>query len=249
MTRSHGTAPYWLEPDSPPAAFPDVELALREPDGLLAIGGDLSRARLLEAYRRGIFPWYGKDQPILWWAPDPRLVLVPAEVHVSRSLAKTLRQGKFSLTLDRAFSEVIQACAEPRPDQSGTWITPEMIAAYSDLHVTGYAHSVECWCRGELAGGLYGISIGRVFFGESMFSRIPNASKAALVYLARQLARWHFPLIDCQVHTAHLESLGAIPMPRADFTRLLARETVQSPPPLQVWQFDADLDSVQRASE
>jgi leucyl/phenylalanyl-tRNA--protein transferase len=234
-----------LETDSPADAFPDVELALREPDGLLAIGGDLAPARLLAAYRRGIFPWYGKDQPILWWAPDPRLVLIPARVHVARSLAKTLRRGKFSLSMDRAFDEVIRACAEPRPDQSGTWITTEMISAYTGLHEAGHAHSVECWYRGELAGGLYGISIGRIFFGESMFSRMADASKVALISLARQLVRWNFPLIDCQVRTAHLESLGARPMPRTEFTRILARETAQPAHPPQAWQFDADLDAVQ----
>lgn len=246
MTRQYGTTPRWLEPDSPATAFPDVELALDEPDGLLAIGGDLSRPRLLEAYRRGIFPWYSDDQPILWWAPDPRLVLAPSGIHISRSLAKALRRNKFTLTMDRAFNEVIQACAEPRPDQSGTWITAEMMTAYADLHAGGYAHSVECWYRGRLAGGLYGVSLGRVFFGESMFSREADASKVALVYLARQLVRWEFPLIDCQVRTGHLESLGAFPIARSEFTRILARETAQAPPPLPTWRFDQDLVILRR---
>jgi leucyl/phenylalanyl-tRNA--protein transferase len=242
MTRQYGTTPCWLEPDSPATAFPDVETALHEPDGLLAIGGDLSKPRLLEAYRRGIFPWYSDDQPRLWWSPDPRLVLAPAGIRVSRSLAKTLRREKFVLTMDRAFNEVIQACAEPRPDQSGTWITSDIMTAYKGLHADGYAHSVECWYRGELAGGLYGVSLGRVFFGESMFSRVTDASKVALVYLARQLVRWKFTLIDCQVHTGHLERLGAVPISRTAFTRILAQETTEAPPPLQTWRFDTDLD-------
>jgi leucyl/phenylalanyl-tRNA--protein transferase len=243
MTHNRGTAPYWIDPDSPEIDFPDVETALREPDGLLAIGGDLSEDRLLNAYRHGIFPWYGPGQPILWWAPDPRLVLLPDELHVSHSLAKTIRKKKFSVTLDTAFPEIISACAEPRNAQAGTWITPDMTAAYIALHRAGYAHSVECWHEGDLAGGLYGVAIGRVFFGESMFARLTDASKVALVTLTRQLQRRGFRIIDCQVHTGHLESLGAASISRMAFTRILQREC--SPrESYGSWVLDADLAGV-----
>ena len=244
MTRHHGNAPYWIDPDAPDIDFPDVELALHEPSGLLAIGGDLSRERLLLAYSRGIFPWFDPQQPILWWAPDPRLVLEPARLKISRSLRKTLRQGKFTLTMDSCFSEVIRACSSRRPNQAGTWISTEMQSAYTDLHTAGFAHSVECWCNGKLAGGLYGVSIGRIFFGESMFTRVTDASKVAFVALARQLERWGFPLIDCQVHTSHLESLGASFMPRQQFCEILQREChpqVATPG----WRLDADISLVQ----
>jgi leucyl/phenylalanyl-tRNA--protein transferase len=240
MTILHGAAPFWLDPDNPDIGFPDVERALKEPDGLLAIGGDLSRARLLRAYSNGIFPWYGPGQPILWWAPDPRLVLPPEALRISRSLRKTLRQGAFRVTLDQAFEAVINHCAGPRANTSGTWITPEMAAAYLALHRQGYAHSVECWQGDRLAGGLYGVALGRVFFGESMFARARDASKVALVHLARQLSRWDFPLIDCQVHTRHLESLGAALLPRKQFTRLLRAACVLPAPP-SPWRFDRDL--------
>ena len=230
------SAPYWIDPEKAEIYFPDVELALLEPDGLLAVGGDLSCERLLYAYRNGIFPWYGPDQPILWWSPDPRLVLYPQHLRTSRSLAKTLRKAEFSVTLDRAFTEVIKCCAQPRPGQAGTWITDEMLAAYEALHQAGYAHSAECWLDGELVGGLYGLALGRVFFGESMFTRVPNASKVAFVTLVRQLQRWGFQLIDCQVHTEHLESLGAISIARREFIQLLKQGSWQAND--QPWVFD-----------
>ena len=239
MTTLRGTAPFWLDPENPDIAFPDVELALKEPDGLLAIGGDLSCARLLNAYANGIFPWYGPGQPILWWSPDPRLILLPDALHISRSLQKTLRRQPFRVTLDAAFEAVIGHCAGPRDHASGTWITPEMTTAYLELHRQGYAHSVECWHEQRLVGGLYGVSIGRVFFGESMFAHASDASKVALVYLARQLHRWGFPLIDCQVHTRHLESLGAIRLPRKEFTGILQAACALPPPPAPWW-FEGD---------
>lgn len=206
-----------------PNRFPDPETAEQEPNGLLAVGGDLRPERLLNAYRRGIFPWYGADQPILWWSPNPRLVLLPKRFHCSRSLRKALRASGYSISFDRAFERVIDACAAPRADQPGTWITPEMRDAYLRLHHQGQAHSVEVWAGHELLGGLYGIAIGRVFFGESMFSRRPNASKMALAGLLRLLDHWRFQLIDCQVYTEHLVSLGAEEIPRSEFLRLLQR--------------------------
>jgi leucyl/phenylalanyl-tRNA--protein transferase len=217
--------PYWLEPDSDPALFPDPAFALQEPNGLLAVGGDLSPARLLNAYRQGIFPWYSQDEPILWWSPDPRTVLFPAQLHLSRSLRKTLRHHPFTVTLDSAFSQVIEACSESRPQkdgsQGGTWISDEMKAAYGTLHRIGFAHSVECWQGEELVGGLYGVSMGRVFFGESMFSRRTDASKIGFAHLVRRLTDWGFVLIDCQVYSAHLASLGAVDIPREQFLTLL----------------------------
>ncbi len=230
------SAPYWLSPNDPDD-FPDVELALRDPDGLLAVGGDLSVERLLAAYRRGIFPWYSEEQPILWWSPDPRSVLFPDKLHVSRSLRRTLRQGRFEVTLDREFAAVIQACSEPRPGQPGTWITGEMQEAYLGLHQAGHAHSVETWLDGKLVGGLYGVAIGRVFFGESMFSRVSDASKVAFVYLVRHLQQHGFELIDCQIQTPHLDSLGAELIPRSRFTELRARYC-EAPGPTGVWQLD-----------
>jgi leucyl/phenylalanyl-tRNA--protein transferase len=239
MTTLRGTAPFWLDPESPDITFPGVELALKEPDGLLAIGGDLSTARLLNAYASGIFPWYGPGQPILWWSPDPRLVLRPETLHISRSLQKTLRKRPFTITLDAAFETVIDHCAAPRDNASGTWITPEMKTAYLELHRRGYAHSVDGWQDTWRVGGLYGVSIGRVFFGESMFAHASDASKVALATLARQLSRWGFPVIDCQVHTPHLQSLGAIPLPRKEFVGILGRACALTPPP-SPWRFDRD---------
>jgi len=229
--------PHWIQPDDPASAFPDVEFALREPDGLLAAGGDLSSERLLAAYRRGIFPWYSANQPVLWWSPDPRTVLFPAQPKLSRSLRKTLRRERFSLSLDRDFRAVIAACAEPRGDDTGTWITQEMAAAYTTLHDRGHAHSVECRLDGELVGGLYGVAIGRVFFGESMFSRVPDASKVAFAWLLRQLDAWNFGLVDCQIYTPHLASLGAVEIPRAEFIRRLDTLCSSGPPPGH-WHFD-----------
>jgi leucyl/phenylalanyl-tRNA--protein transferase len=201
--------------------FPDPTLAETEPDGLLAVGGDLSPDRIVQAYRQGVFPWYSEDQPILWWSPDPRMVLFPDRLHISRSLGKEMRRNRFQITVDRAFSQVIEACAHPRGDEQGTWLLPEMIAAYRQLHELGVAHSVEVWQEGKLAGGLYGNALGGVFFGESMFTRVANASKVAFVRLVQGLTRQGFQLIDCQVFTTHLQSLGAELIPREEFLSLL----------------------------
>jgi leucyl/phenylalanyl-tRNA--protein transferase len=227
----------WLEPGDP---FPPVERALRDPNGLLAAGGDLSPERLLAAYRRGIFPWFGDEDPLLWWSPDPRMVLFARELHVARSLRRVLRSGRYTVTFDRAFRGVMDGCAEPRRDEAGTWITEEMVAAYTTLARLGFAHSVETWRDGSLVGGLYGVAIGRMFYGESMFSRATDASKVALVTLVRQLERWDFELIDCQMSTSHLASLGAREVPRAQFLTQLAR-LVAHPPLSGPWTVDADL--------
>ncbi|MBD3609855.1 MAG: leucyl/phenylalanyl-tRNA--protein transferase [Gammaproteobacteria bacterium] len=216
MTITSQPGPFWLDPDRP-ELFPDVSLALHEPDGLLAVGGDLSPERILHAYSQGIFPWYSDGQPILWWSPDPRAVLYPAQLKISRSLRKTLRKQEYQISLDQDFRGVIQACAEPREEQEGTWITDEMRDAYINLHNLGYAHSVEAWYNDELVGGVYGISIGRIFYGESMFARRTDASKVAFVHLVKQLANWDFKLIDCQVSSEHLFSLGAVEIPRYEF--------------------------------
>jgi leucyl/phenylalanyl-tRNA--protein transferase len=218
--------------------FPPVETALTDPNGLLAMGGDLSMECLLDAYRHGIFPWFNPGDPILWWSPDPRMVLVPDEIRVTRSLAKRVRNAGFELRVDSAFTDVMWACAAPRQDADGTWISPAMIAAYTRLFKAGYAHSVETWHDGQLVGGLYGVAIGRMFYGESMFSREPDASKVALVRLARQLQQWGFGLIDCQMETSHLASLGARTLPRAAFTTRLA-ELVNLPHHPGPWHFDA----------
>jgi leucyl/phenylalanyl-tRNA--protein transferase len=213
----------FLRPDDPPGAFPPLEQAQSDPDGLLCAGGDLSPARLLEAYRRGIFPWYSEGQPILWWSPDPRAVLYPGEFRVSRSLAKTLRNRGFESSVDRAFAEVVARCADAQLRPEGTWISPEMKSAYLELHRLGHAHSVETWRDGRLVGGLYGVALGRVFFGESMFSLERDASKAALTRLVDEAVARGVELIDCQVTSRHLESLGARCVPRAEFrTRLAA---------------------------
>ena len=223
----------WIQPGDPPEAFPDVSRALSDPDGLLAVGGDLTPARLLYAYRHGIFPWYHGEQPILWWSPDPRAVLFPRDVHVSRSLRRRITAGGYEVRFDSAFAEVMAACAGPRPQQpeGGTWITPAMQAAYGELHRRGQAHSVEIWMEGELSGGLYGIALGQVFFGESMFSRRDDGSKLALVHLARQLDAWGYGLIDCQVHSSHLESLGSMLIPRSRFLELLTQLQAEPDPP------------------
>ncbi|OOZ36475.1 leucyl/phenylalanyl-tRNA--protein transferase [Solemya velesiana gill symbiont] len=210
-----------LDPNRPDAPFPPVEQALDDPDGLLAVGGDLSVQRLLNAYHQGIFPWFSEGQPILWWSPDPRTVLFPEKLKVSRSLGKVIRNRGFEVSLDADFPRVIHACSEPREDQQGTWITEEMIEAYIEMHRQGHAHSVEVWLEGELVGGLYGIAIGRAFFGESMFSRVRDASKVALVHLTGQLLHWGYQLIDCQVYTSHLVSLGAEEIPRNRFCAAL----------------------------
>ena len=212
----------WLTPEADREWFPPLEQALDEPEGLLAAGGDLSPARLLAAYRRGIFPWYSAGQPVLWWAPDPREVLDPAEFKCSRSLAKTLRNRGFEVGFDRTFGEVVTACAARREHSNGTWITPEMHAAYEELHSLGHAHSVEVRLGDELVGGLYGVLLGRVFFGESMFSRERDASKVALAWLVERARVAGLQLIDCQLPTPHLRSLGSKSMSRGEFSALVA---------------------------
>jgi leucyl/phenylalanyl-tRNA--protein transferase len=201
------------------AKFPPPETALRQPNGLLAAGGDLSPERLLAAYRQGIFPWFSDGEPILWWSPDPRMVLDPAELKISRSLGKVLRNKSYEVRFDTAFEQVIAACAAPRDKQPATWIMTAMQAAYCKLHELGHAHSAETWIDGQLAGGLYGVAVGDVFFGESMFTRVRDASKIALASAVRILVQQEFKLIDCQFHTDHLESLGAKLVPRSDFLR------------------------------
>jgi len=223
-----------LNPKNPEQDFPPLHKALHEPDGLLAIGGCLSKTRLLNAYRRGIFPWYNPGEPILWWSPDPRLVLFPDKLIVSRSLRKTMRKNNFSVTFDKAFNEVIAACAETRKEGSGTWITEAIKQAYYELHLTGSAHSVEAWLDGELVGGLYGVAIGRVFFGESMFHTKTDASKVAFATLVEQLKCWDYQLIDCQVHTTHLASFGAENCDRAHFAKLL-KHYCDSPAHASAW--------------
>lgn len=207
--------------DDPGSPFPPPESALEHPDGLLAWGGGLEPERLTRAYRHGIFPWYSGDQPILWWCPARRCVLPPAEVHVSRRLARVLRQGRFTATADRAFAEVVAACALPREGRDTTWITPAMQHAYVRMHELGFGHSVEVWSDGQLAGGIYGLSLGRIFFGESMFSQVADASKVALVLLCRQLEAWDFSLLDCQISNGHLLRMGAREIPRARFLAAL----------------------------
>lgn len=224
----------------PADPFPPVDTALDDPDGLLAAGGGLSVPRLVDAYSRGIFPWFSEGGPILWWSPDPRTVLAPREFRVSRSLAKRLRRGGFRVSADEAFGAVLEGCAAPRRDETGTWLGPRMRRAYTAMHHRGLAHSVEVWMDGELAGGVYGVSVGRMFFGESMFTRRTDASKIALAALAVQLDRWGFPLIDCQLATEHLASLGARPMRRTRFVALVAR-LVAEPPPPNPWTLDEDV--------
>ena len=230
----------WLDPRNDDQPFPPPDRALNEPDGLLAAGGSLNPSRLLRAYRQGIFPWYSPGQPILWWSPDPRLVLFPEAINISRSLAKILRKGQFTVTADTCFEAVIAACAAPRAPGQGTWITPAMQRAYGRLHRLGHAHSIETWRQGELVGGLYGVAVGRVFYGESMFSRVSDASKVALTALATQLQRWDFAVIDCQMHTDHLVSMGAMAIPRPVFLQLLARYC-PLPGHDGGWRLDADL--------
>lgn len=228
----------WLEAGDP---FPPVERALTEPNGLLAVGADLTPARLLDAYRRGIFPWPDEDlEPMLWWSPDPRLVLRPGELRVSRSLRKRLRSGVFRVSLDEAPAAVLDGCAAPRDEDGGTWITRGIREAYLALHADGHMHSVEAWSEDRLVGGLYGVVIGRMFFGESMFTRETDASKVAFVWLVRQLERWGVDLIDCQARTDHLVSLGACEMPRRAFVAAVATRVAAAPVPAP-WRFDTDL--------
>ncbi|WP_151670689.1 leucyl/phenylalanyl-tRNA--protein transferase [Nitrincola schmidtii] len=230
----------WLEDSASP--FPPVKRALHNPNGLLAAGGELSPQRLLTAYRQGIFPWFNPGEPILWWSPDPRCVIHPSEIHISKSLRKFIRQSDYTVTFDKAFTKVMQACAEPRSYQQGTWISPKMIAAYTALHHQGIAHSVEVWDGENLVGGLYGLSIGSLFFGESMFSRQTNASKIAFSFLCVQLQQWGFNLIDCQVHNEHLESLGAKLIERDAFCALLAKHV--DDPSISQWEFSIDVNAV-----
>ena len=218
----------WLEADAP---FPPVEQALREPNGLLCAGADLSLARLLDAYRRGVYPWYSGDEPILWWSPDPRMVLYCDELKVSRSLAKSVRNRGYEVRLDSAFRRVLEGCAGPRRGEGGTWLGADMRRAYAALHRAGYAHSVETWKDGELVGGLYGVALGRMFYGESMFSRATDASKVALVALVGELRGRGFPLVDCQMRTPLLASLGAREIPRHVFLRQVSRLVNYADPP------------------
>lgn len=220
-------------------AFPPADLA--DECGLLAYGGDLSVDRLLLAYRSGIFPWYNDDTPLLWWSPDPRMVIYPADLHISRSLCKFLHKSVFSVTLDTAFADVINACAQSRlAVGEATWILPEMIDAYSALHLAGFAHSVEVWHSGNLVGGMYGVSLGRAFFGESMFSYHANASKTAMAYLAAQLTRWEFGLLDCQIANPHLVSMGGVDIPRERFIREL-KSLLKYPSRRGRWELDLDI--------
>ena len=221
----------WLRGSDP---FPPLECALDDPNGLLAAGGTMEPTRLLDAYRRGIFPWYSEGQPLLWWSPDPRMVLFTSELKVSRSLRKRIREGRFEVRVDTAFDRVIASCGGPRHGQSGTWITAEVRRAYGTLHERGYVHSVESWRDGALVGGLYGMALGRVFFGESMFTREADASKVALVHLLHLLRSLDVPLIDCQQDTDHLASLGARTITRARFAALL-RELINSSEPPAGW--------------
>lgn len=224
-----------LDPYNPQQPFPPLEQALTDPNGLLAVGGCLSPQRIVNAYRQGIFPWFNPDEPLLWWSPNPRLVLFPKRLVISASLKKKLRKGLFTFTLDRAFPEVIARCAAPRPKHTGTWITDDMTAAYVNLHEIGVAHSVEAWLDEQLVGGLYGLAIGRVFFGESMFHSATDASKAAFAYLVAQLIEWDYQLIDCQVYSAHLASLGAEEIDRRDFAALLETLCLELPAS-EAWQ-------------
>jgi leucyl/phenylalanyl-tRNA--protein transferase len=229
----------WLEEDQ---EFPGVHEALEEPNGLLAAGGSLAPSRLLTAYSKGIFPWYELDQPILWWSPDPRLILVPDNLLISRSLARLKRRNSYRFSIDKKFVEVMQNCAATRQGSDGTWITDEMFTAYSTLHQEGAAHSVEVWSGAKLVGGLYGVAIGKVFFGESMFSKEDNTSKLALVYLVNQLQSWGFELIDCQVTSNHLLSLGATEISRNHFMQELDRLVVQQVLPI-AWQDDSPIEN------
>ncbi|HEU0198252.1 MAG TPA: leucyl/phenylalanyl-tRNA--protein transferase [Nevskiaceae bacterium] len=231
---------HWLDPRDPEQDFPPPSRAMRNPNGLLAIGGNLTPNRLIKAYSSGIFPWFNPDEPILWWCPNPRAVLVPSAFHVSHSLAKRLRQGHFALTLDHAFPAVLEGCAGARAKSHGTWLGPAMRAAYTTLHEMGYAHSVEVWIRGELAGGLYGVALGHIFFGESMFSRATDASKIALYALSAQLTAWDFPLIDCQIASPHLTTLGVHSIPRRSFLAQV-QQTLKQGARTGPWRFDVSL--------
>ncbi len=225
----------WLGPPGSPVEFPAPEDALGWPNGLLAAGGDLTPERLLAAYRQGIFPWYEEGQPILWWSPDPRAVMLPGDLHLSRRMRRVLRSGRFSASFDRDFEAVLAGCARRHTPTTGTWITDEMAAAYTRLHRLGHAHSVEIYREGRLAGGLYGVAAGRAFFAESMFSLVSDASKAALGHLWAELEAKNFAVMDCQLHSPHLASLGAREMPRAEFLALIRRATSQDSGTRGLW--------------
>ena len=230
----------WLPPD--PVQFPDPASAWADPNGLLAAGGDLTPEWLVTAYSHGVFPWFDDDDgPVLWWSPDPRATLTPADLRVTRSLRKRLRNGPFRVSADQAFAQVLAGCAGPRADASGTWITERMQRAYTRLHELGIAHSIEVWEEQRLVGGLYGVAVGRLFCGESMFSHQRDASKIAFATLATQLRRWDFALIDCQLPTEHLQSLGASEQPRHEFLNLLQQLREQAPIVQALWQLDADI--------
>ncbi|GMR09063.1 MAG: leucyl/phenylalanyl-tRNA--protein transferase [Gammaproteobacteria bacterium] len=235
--------PLWLREDDNSTPFPPAGSALSDPNGLLAIGGSLTVERLLMAYKNGIFPWYNHDQPIMWWAPDPRTVLYTDELKIARSLRKTIRKNIFSVSFDRCFRDVMQACAAPRKDDNSTWIHHAMLDAYCRLHDLGYAHSVEVWHENKLVGGLYGVAIGRMYYGESMFSLVSDASKVGFAFLIRQLQSWGFTLVDCQIHTAHLQSLGARIIPRERFLSDI-REYQQQQPVDSPWQLQLTRDDI-----
>jgi leucyl/phenylalanyl-tRNA--protein transferase len=224
----------WLQHSSDP--FPPIDQAIDDPNGLLAAGGSLSKERLIDAYRSGIFPWYSPGEPILWWSPDPRCVVIPDQIHISRSMRKRLKKKDYTVVFDRNFSGVMDACSAPRKDAEGTWISDQMKLAYNALHKEGVAHSVEVYINDELVGGLYGLSMGKLFFGESMFSRAKDSSKIAFILMVEQLQKWGYALIDCQVSNDHLFSLGAIEISRESFQLYLDRY-IDSPSPPN-WQFD-----------
>ena len=217
----------WLDLEE--ISFPPTEDALEEPNGLLAASEELGINRLINAYQRGIFPWYSEDQPILWWSPDPRMVITRESLHISRTMRKLINKRAYSVTSDKAFGEVISSCAAPRETQDGTWITEEIIESYKELHHLGYAHSIEVWKEESLVGGLYGIALGKVFFGESMFSRANNASKYGFVTMANRLFEEGYKLIDCQVSSEHMESLGGFDVSRRDFETILSKSQCERP--------------------
>ena len=231
---------HWLDPRDSGQPFPPVHQAMHNPNGLLAIGGDLSPPRLIRGHSQGVFSWFNPNEPILWWWPDPRGILIPGQFHFSRSLAKLLRRGGFAVSMDHAFDAVLDACGGSRPNSRGTWLGSEMKSAYRILFDRGLCHSVEVWRRGQLTGGVYGVALGRAFFGESMFSHEPNGSKIALSQLTRQLAAWKFALLDCQVASGHLQRLGAIEVPRERFL-LQLREALRQPGRTGRWSFDIGL--------
>ena len=239
--------PFWIDHRDTNCIFPPVELALDEPNGLLAAGGDLTPRRIISAYRQGVFPWYSAEHPILWWSPNPRAVLIPSKLKVSRSLRKHIRKNPFRITIDHCFGEVLRQCAAPRAYTDNTWLTPEMQAAYIQLHKEGVAHSFEAWQDETLVGGLYGLALGRVFFGESMFSRVTDASKIAFVHAARQLEAWNFALIDCQVASEHLKSFGAIDVPRRNFLEYIL-QLIDQPSHPTPWHFDEGFDPLKTAA-